>query len=184
MAGARGDSNTVWHGGHYNIVSGLDSLRSDELGWRKLERDDTGDTRDPGADNTSHVIITGHQAHSQQVGGCCQHPPTWVAAWIAFKPLQLMSHCITHFPHSFKDTNITPSLHSSSFVKSKFVFAVLNIVQSRESLHSDFDFLDLIRLNICFGMTKIKSFWESFYLEWFYEIKIKDCTRKREGGGA
>ena len=39
-----------------DIVSGLDSLRSDELGWRKLERDDT---RDPGGDNTSCVIISG-----------------------------------------------------------------------------------------------------------------------------
>ena len=39
-----------------DIVSGLDSLRSDELGWRKLERDDT---RDPGGDNTSCVIING-----------------------------------------------------------------------------------------------------------------------------
>ena len=79
VAGARGDSNMVWHGGHYNIVSGLDSLRSDELGWRKLERDDTGDTRDPGADNTSHVIITGHQA--QQVGAAVNiRLPEWL--WI------------------------------------------------------------------------------------------------------
>ena len=141
---ARGDSNKLWHGGHYNIVSGLDSLRSDELGWRKLERDDTGDTRDPGADNTSHVIITGHQA--QQVGGCCQHPPTWVAVdYIKSIKYPLMSSTLTlstmcklHWNkapqtfliHLIKDTKIPPSLHSSSFIRLKFVFAVLDNIQS------------------------------------------------------
>ena len=70
VTGARGDSNTVWHGAG-DIVSGLDSLRSDELGWRKLERDDTGDTRDPGGDNTSCVIINGLNKWAVLSTSCC-----------------------------------------------------------------------------------------------------------------